>query len=305
MNKIDDILESLKGQQPVLSDPDELTDRIMDSLPDISGATGHGKAPVVRLRWWMAVAASLIIIIGIGAIWLFDNKQPESQLVAVADTVNVQSPIADADYKSAIQEVGSHQNSVVVNNLRPTREAVTAIRTQELAQDTLQQASEIHVNKPQPVQNLHYASNIIQGDTIAYQDPARMDEFITKLAEFNKVSPLPLNCSSDLGDSIGVSTAYVFEDRPRFDLFARLLQAACWYDTKTPGYLLNFSRRQFFFSLKDMRKGEKYIWITERLMDGRILLFSTHSPIEAPVSLTCYQKFLEQLTNTDNIISQF
>ena len=132
-----------------------------------------------------------------------------------------------------------------------------------------------------------------------------MDEFIAKLAEFNKVKAVPLHCSSDPDDSTIVSTAYVFEDGQKLDLFARLLQVACWYDTKTPGYLINFSRQQFFFTLKDLRKGEKYIWITERLMDGRILLFSTHSPIEASASLTCYQAFLEQLTNTDYIISHF
>ena len=298
MSDINDIFERLKGQKPVISNPDELTDFIMDSLPDISEATEPTGARVVKMRWWATIAASLLIIIGIGTIWMFDNEQTELQLIATSDATV-------AELKTAIQEVGSQQNSVVVNNPRPTQEAITAIRTQKLAQDTLQQASEIHVNKPQPVQILHYASNIIQEDTIAYQDPARMDEFIAKLAEFNKVYPLPINCSSDLGDSIGVSIAYVFEDKPRFDLFARLLQAACWYDTKTPGYLLNFSRRQFFFSLKDMYKGEKYIWIMEQLMDGRILIFSTHSPIEAPASLICYQKLLEQLTNTDNIISQF
>ena len=153
--------------------------------------------------------------------------------------------------------------------------------------------------------NLHYAADVTQEDTTAYQDPARMDEFIAKLAEFNEVKAVPLHCSSDPDDSTIVSTAYVFEDRQELDLFARLLQAACWYDSKTPGYLLNFSRQQFFFTLKDLRRGEKFLWIMGRLMDGRILLFSTHSPTEAQVSLTCYQAFLEQLTNTNNNISQF
>lgn len=185
MSDINDIFERLKGQKPVISNPDELTDLIMDSLPDISEATEPTGARVVKMRWWMAAAASLIIIIGIGTIWMFDNEQTESQLIATSDATV-------AELKTAIQEVGSQQNSVVVNNPRPTQEAITAIRTQKLAQDTLQQASEIHVNKPQPVQILHYASNIIQEDTVAYQDPVRMDEFIAKLAEFNKVSPSPL-----------------------------------------------------------------------------------------------------------------
>lgn len=35
MKKIDDILNSLQQQRPVISDPDELTNRIIDSLPDL------------------------------------------------------------------------------------------------------------------------------------------------------------------------------------------------------------------------------------------------------------------------------
>jgi len=84
-----------------------------------------------------------------------------------------------------------------------------------------------------------------------------------------------------------------------------LLQAACWYDSKTPGYLLNFTRQQFFFTLKDLRKGEKYLWVAERLMDGRILLFSTHSPIETEISSACYQTYREQLTHTNPSTLQF
>ncbi|MBQ9649722.1 MAG: hypothetical protein IJV25_04800 [Prevotella sp.] len=183
----------------------------------------------------------------------------------------------------------------------PVRHKVRTLRTQK----SLPTDSEFAPYGKTEDTNLHYAASVNKEDTTAYQDPARMDEFIAKLAEFNKVKAVPLHCSSDPDDSTIVSTAYVFEDGQKLDLFARLLQVACWYDTKTPGYLINFSRQQFFFTLKDLRKGEKYIWITERLMDGRILLFSTHSPIEASASLTCYQAFLEQLTNTDYIISHF
>ena len=57
MSNIDDIFERLKGQKPVISEPDELTDIIMDSLTDISEITEHKRARVVKLRWWMAMAA--------------------------------------------------------------------------------------------------------------------------------------------------------------------------------------------------------------------------------------------------------
>lgn len=109
---------------------------------------------------------------------------------------------------------------------------------------------------------------------------------------------LPENFSERLMQRIGiVSMAYVFEDNENLNLFDRLLQAACWYDGKTPGYFLNYSYRQFFFCLKDLRLGLKYLWIAERV-NGKILLYSTHSPIETDVSSECYQEYRDKLTHT-------
>ena len=147
-------------------------------------------------------------------------------------------------------------------------------------------------------QNLHYAS--MQDTT--YQDPARVDEFIAKLAHYNEVEAVALDC--DHSDSTIVSKAYVFEDSKELDLFARLLQVACWYDSKTPGYLLNFSHQQFFFTLKDLHRGQKYLWMAERIGGGLILLQSTRSTLNVVPSPACYQNFREKLTVPGNINHQ-
>jgi hypothetical protein len=153
-------------------------------------------------------------------------------------------------------------------------------------------------------ENLHYAAYSPAEDS-AYQAPSRMDEFIAKLADYHQAKAVPLDCASDKSDTTIVSTAYVFEDKMEIDLFGRLLQAACWYDSKTPGYLLTFSHQQFFFTLKDLRKNEKYLWMAERIIGGRILLYSTHSPIETSVSSACFQEYREQLTHTNMSTLQF
>ena len=113
MSEIDDILERLKSQRPVISDPDELTDRIMDSLPDISEATEPKRARVADMRWWMAVAASLIIIIGIGAIWMFDSGQPEPPQLAVERSVVETTSSVVADLQSATKESGDSKSRSV------------------------------------------------------------------------------------------------------------------------------------------------------------------------------------------------
>jgi len=62
--KIDEILSRLQEQQPDVSNPDELTDRIMDSLPDLP--TEQPK-PARRIRLYIAsaiaVAASVLLLL--------------------------------------------------------------------------------------------------------------------------------------------------------------------------------------------------------------------------------------------------
>ena len=135
-----------------------------------------------------------------------------------------------------------------------------------------------------------------------YQDPARVDEFIAKFAGYYDVKQAELECSVPQ-DSNVVSTVYVFPDKREVDVFGRLLQVACWYSDETPGYYLTFSHRQFFFELKDVRKQLQYRWIAERV-NGKILLYSTCSPVEVVVSSACYQEYLDELMHTKSLNSK-
>lgn len=146
-------------------------------------------------------------------------------------------------------------------------------------------------------ENLHYASNVINDTVDNYQSPSRMEEFIVKIANYHHIKCDSLSCAIGKDDSDVVSTAYVFPDTEELDLFRRLLQAACWYNDKMPGYLLNYSHQQFFFCLKDMRKGLKYLWIAERVRN-KILLYSTHSPLDTEVSSDGFREYRDKLTNT-------
>ena len=80
MMKIDEILSRLQEQQPDVCNPDELTDRIMDSLPDLP--TEQPK-PARRIRFYVAsaiaAAASVLLLLT-----LHYSEGPTS-LEAVAD----------------------------------------------------------------------------------------------------------------------------------------------------------------------------------------------------------------------------
>ena len=296
MSDINDIFERLKGQKPVISNPDELTDLIMDSLPDINEATEPTEARVVKMRWWMAAAASLIIIIGIGTIWMFDNEQPKPQRLTAHHSVVTPTPKVVTDLKTTTKEYGELKSPVTKTSDDLKTSVNTKVKTEE---DKTEKQSHTAV-----ISNLHYAVYTPEEDS-AYQAPSRMVEFINKIADYNNVKAMPLMCALGSDDSTAVSVAYVFEDNKELNLFSRLLQAACWYESKTPGYLLNFSHQQFFFTLKDLRKNEKYLWIAERIVGGRILLFCSQSPIEADVSSACYQNYREQLMHANYSTSNF
>lgn len=248
------------------------------------------KAPMIW-RWrWIAAAACVLLLVGVG-IWLQNTSRPvdtpplEGRKV---DTPMVKLPSAEKLAPSEKHLLASKETtpspkvspSKVASSKTEAPSPSESIGTYRMTKDA----------------NLHYASQSLTEDS-TYQAPSRMNEFIAKIADYNKVKAVPLECKSDNDDGKIVNTAYVFEDTKEFDLFARLLQAACWYDSTTPGYLLNFSHQQFFFTLKDLRKGEKYLWIAERLIGERILLFSAQSPIETNVSSACYQNYREQLTH--------
>ena len=287
MNELNDkdLREALSRREARRTKPDvpaDFCDGIMQEI-----VPRRSRRPLWR---WVAVAASLLLLIGIGVALVPFNKQTEAGSLIVQ---TVQPVRTDSTGTPSKQTVKSAQ--AVCTTTSPSPKPVTI--TPKAPVDTV--AVSLHTDP-----NLHYAAYSPEEDS-TYQAPSRMVEFITKIADYNKVKAVPLMCSIGSSDSTAVSMAYVFEDKEELNLFGRLLQAACWYDSKTPGYLLNFSHQQFFFTLKDLRKNEKYLWIAERIIGGRILLFSSHSPIEADVSSVCYQNYREQLMHTNYSTSNF
>lgn len=254
-----------------------------------------------RKTWrWVAAAACILLIIGIG-ITMLHNQQTGQTKGLYTQTNNTQvadQKLAQDEQHFSLEQAKEEQETVQL----PLPTAETKANKPLVAEvhssgETSPSVEESAATLPAHDANLHYATYTVEEDS-TYQAPSRMDEFITKIADYNKVKAVPLDCIPDKEDCSIADKVYVFQDTKELDLFSRLFQAACWYDSKSPGYLLNFSQQQFFFTLKDLRKGEKYLWVAERIDGGRILLYSSHSPIEANVSSACYQKYREQLTHT-------
>lgn len=229
----------------------------------------------VPVRWLIAASVALLI----GFVCFNSIESNEDNVVAEMKT-------------DKPQEHRMVSNNAVSNE-SPTKEQTDGTNTGL----TIHNSNVNNIIAKVTDENLHYVSNVINDTVDNYQSPSRMEEFIVKIANYHHIKCDSLSCAIGKDDSDVVSTAYVFPDTEELDLFRRLLQAACWYDDKMPGYLLNYSHQQFFFCLKDMRKGLKYLWIAERVRN-KILLYSTHSPLDTEVSSDGFREYRDKLSNT-------
>jgi hypothetical protein len=305
MNKIDDILEQLKGQQPVIDDPDALTDRIMSSLPDQDEDAMQPKARTIKMHWlWTAISAAACVAIALMLAWPKQGIEPQAPSLAQNTSLRTDSPNGtDSQSEQDRLTVRTNQtNDEPVKVSKKERNSVSA-NSQTLTKQPLviQESAPISTvpYDEQDDPNLHYASYDLAKDTVPYQDPARVDDFIAKLAAYHNVKQGGLKCTNH-ADSNMVSTVYVFPDTKELDLFSRLLQVACCYSDETPGYFLNFSHQQFFFELKDLRRGLQYRWIAERV-NGKILLYGTNAPLGTKESSACYQEYRDELMHINSI----
>ena len=267
--------------------------------------------PVAKTRrlWpWVAVAASFLLIIGIGLTMMPTEQQtkPEAQVAQNTKKAPAIEQASDRErpFLSQQEAVSLTEKGRVANPSRRTERPKVNHGDGSLdpSSGECDQGNLPHDSDQLDDPNLHYASHDLSKDTIPYQDPARVDDFIAQLADYHQVKQGLLKCSQPVDDNV-VNTVYVFPDKDDINLFGRLLQVACWYDSKTPGYHLNFSQEQFFFELKDVRRQLQYRWVAERI-NGRILLYGTHAPLGVKESSACYQEYRDELMFQHSINSK-
>ena len=243
----------------------------------------------------IAAVACILITIGIG-ITLMHKDEEQSKPLLTETTVKLKPEMSKAEPKSEVQKTSEGIKQYAPAPVRK-RQSVSPKTTKQEPDDDRLRATP-HDAETEIAPNLHYAAHEEKKDTVPYQDPARVDDFIAKFAAYHNVRQNELKCSAPT-DSSMVSAVYVFPDKKEIDVIAHLLQVACWFRSETPGYRLNFSYQQFFFELKDMRRQLQYRWIAERI-NGKILLYGTHAPLGSKESSACYQKYRDELMHINS-----
>ena len=263
-------------------------DFMKDTLPRREGRT--------RILRWMAAAACLLIIVGVGLTLMPKDEPAETAQMIVKQTTP--TPVPKSETPSSQAENSQFQSQKLSVPKPETKPKQVPVKRKETVTKP-SPAQEIYIEQATDDPNLHYAAHDPAEETVPYQDPARVDEFIEKMASYHNVKEGQLKCAA-ANDSNVVSRVYVFPDKKEVDVFGRLLQVACCYSDETPGYHLNFSHQQFFFELKDQRRQLQYRWIAERI-NGKILLYGTNAPIGAQTTSACYQEYRNELMHINSI----
>lgn len=266
---------------------------------DFSSRLQQRLKPTAAPRWSrFAAVACLLVLIGVGITLI----QADGRGVAEDKvTAKVTVPSKHTGLRKEVMQSG-HPEGV---GAAPVAEKMQAKRTDEpdVAETVPMEEDNEYISLETSDSNLHSAVNS-QAEDDACEDPGRVNVFIKKFAALNRGQQVSLP-SSEPADSDVVCTAYVFPDKKEVDVFGRMLQVACFYDSDTPGYILNYSRQQLFFSIENRRKDERYLWIAERIDGKCILLYCSHSPIETDALFSNYRKYYERVACLGIYTSQF
>lgn len=311
MNKLNDndIREALSRSEAEKTAP-EVPDDFLASIMDKIEAESKNKT--VKLWRWVAAAACIALVAGIGsAILLTDNTAQKSVLVAettteeitecqpivtktdtMAEPITVPEPKAENPKAEPVAKPKpkTEPQPAPNPNLRMERPHYAESKPANVADDSV---STGNVAIQDAIDN-NYAENKPENNH-KYLDPALMDEFILKMAEYQGVSKIKSECSAT-SDADFVESFYVFPIKEDFDVLGRFLLMASNYSNTAPGYIFNNSEQQVFFTIDDEQNGLNYLWIAEQIGNSNVMIYSVHAPIDIEYKSDCYQQFYNNLT---------
>ena len=269
MNKFNDndIREALRRSEAKRQPAEVPGDFLANVMSEI-----EAESKTVKIWRWVAAAACIALVAGIGSAILFTGRTiQESEIIA-------ETPV--------VENAENEQSAEIINDTVTEPVAVPEPKVEA------PKAKPTAKPKPNPIAEQPTADNAPETD---YPSPARMDEFIAKLADNQGADKTILNCSNDV-NSANADLVYIFHETNDFDLFGRLIMSVTNFPETTQGYILNHSSQQFFFSINDERSGQSYYWIAERVSNEKTFLYSLHSSLGAEGVSTCYQQYHNKLT---------
>ena len=254
-------------RQPV-DVPDDFLESVMGEI--------EPQPKSIKLWRYVAVAAGIALLIGIGAIIAFQ----EQSTTTIADVADIST------FTSARQA----QPVVVINTDTPKAEPSKSEKPKPPVKKSKQTPPP--TNEDQPQETI-IAEQTMPNTEIHYIAPSKMDEAIARMADHQHAEKQVFECEPDSANDIK-ELLYVFDDNDDFDLMGKLILSACRFDENTSGYFLNYSTQKFFFCVNDEHSGRTYTWIADRISDGKMLLYCANAPQGDNAASDCYISYFNK-----------
>ena len=304
--KDDDLREALRRSEEkrtATEVPADFFDKVMGEI--------EAEPKTIKMWRWVAAAACIALVAGIGSAVLFSDKTAqELEMIAetpVKENIEIQESavvINDTAVEPAAApepKLEAPQPKVKPNtkpaaqpnpnpNLRMERPLYAANEPTAVTADSASTSNATSHDEA----NSNYAEKQSKGSE-TYLDPALMDEFIFKMAEYQGVTKIKSECSI-ANDTLFDESFYVFPVKEDYDILGRFVLMASYYSNTAPGYIFNNSEQQIFFSIDDEQNGLNYLWIAERIGNSKIMIYSVHAPINIEYESDCYRQFYDDLT---------
>ena len=263
-----DIRAALKRKeqkrQPV-EVPDDFLDNVLGEIEQ------DEKPKTVKLWRYLAIAAGIALLIGIGALMIIStDNAAQPYTLAVTET---------ATYTATRQPLPTIETTVATEPTVATKPTATT-ETHAVAEATVEKPRQKVAPKKQKTPDIDLTPSV---------SPAKMDELIASLAKMQGAEKKVFDCETD-------EAVYVFEDNDDLNLFGRLILAASNYPNDTEGYFLNYSAEKFFFCIDDETNGDGYLWTAEKVGDSKIMLYCSHSPAGIADESDCFKNFARKIT---------
>lgn len=310
MNKFNDndIREALRrseGKRTAPTVPDDFFDSVMGGI--------EAEPKTIKLWRWVAAAACIALVAGIGSAILFADKTivestPIAETVIMENTEKQPTDIAETD--SVAEPVVVPEPKIEAPKTMAAPAAKPKPATQPAPNPNLRMERPLYAETVQTTiaadsatidnatsqdeANINYAEKQSKGSE-KYLAPALMDEFILKMAEYQGVNKIKSECSI-ANDTLFDESFYVFPVKEDYDVLGRFLLMASYYSNTAPGYIFNNSEQQIIFSIDDEQNGLNYLWIAERIGNSNVMIYSVNAPIDIEYKTDCYQQFYNDLT---------
>lgn len=239
--------------------PGDLNERLMQRM----------NPPKARNRrlWIGAVAASVVIVVAIAAVWLVRPSQQGDKVVA-------------EEYKKC-------KNSVSAPVIQPKPSKPVA--TLAVAQAKKKAVSRRERTKEMVRRETEELTDTHASDSVELTDVQKaMAGYVAQLSKTCGATSLPRDCDNSGG------TIYVFPDDEQTDVFGRLKSVVAWVDTDSPSVRLFSASDQMTLELDgdNAQKGVNELWLADR-RNGYVYLYHAQVKKDAWAAAACYTAFLD------------